>query len=180
MSNQPAPGGEAPGSAALLVIDVQKELFEKSTPVYQADDLLERINALVQRAHAQGAAVFYIQHATKSYLVEGSEGWQLHPALSPLPGDGRIVKRHGSAFQETPLTEELAARGVRKVVLTGLVTHGCVKATCLGALDLGYQVVLVRDGHSSYSKNAAKLIEQWNAKLAEAGAELRAAEEVRF
>jgi nicotinamidase-related amidase len=35
------------------------------------------------------------------------------------------------------------------VILTGLVTHGCVKATCEGALALGYAAVLAADGHSS-------------------------------
>lgn len=67
---------------------------------------------------------------------------------------------------------ELADRGVGRVVVTGLVTHGCVKATCLGGLELGYEVVLAKDGHSSYSKEAARLIEEWNRKLGEAGAQV--------
>ena len=60
------------------------------------------------------------------------------------------------------------------MIVTGLVTHGCVKATCLGALELGYAVVLAEDGHSSYSKDAARLVEEWNRKLGEAGAKVRA------
>jgi len=64
------------------------------------------------------------------------------------------------------------------VVVSGLVTHGCVRATCQGALALGYAVALVADGHSSYSKDAARLIEAWNCTLAEAGAVVLPAAEV--
>ena len=67
-----------------------------------------------------------------------------------------------------------------RVVVCGLVTQGCVKATTLGALELGYRVVLAGDAHSSYSKDAQKLIAQWNATLAQAGAEVHLAAEIEF
>ena len=38
--------------------------------------------------------------------------------------------------------------GVKKLIITGLLTHGCVKGACLDAKKLGYEVVLVEDGHS--------------------------------
>jgi nicotinamidase-related amidase len=58
------------------------------------------------------------------------------------------------------------------------MTHGCVRATSLGALTLGFDVVLVADGHSSYSRDAAQQIEKWNRQLAEAGARLAPAVQV--
>ena len=64
------------------------------------------------------------------------------------------------------------------MIVTGLVTHGCVKATCEGALALGYAVVLAADGHSSYSKDAARHVEEWNRKLGEAGARVVPAAEI--
>ena len=66
------------------------------------------------------------------------------------------------------------------MVITGLVTHGCVKATCIGAKRQGYEVVLVKDGHSSFSKQAAKLRAEWNEKLSEGTVELGATEEIAF
>ena len=36
----------------------------------------------------------------------------------------------------------------------GLVSNGCVKATCLGGIKNGYKVILVKDGHSNFNKNA--------------------------
>ena len=75
----------------------------------------------------------------------------------------------GNTFEDTPLHTMLVARGVGRIIVTGLVTHGCVKAPCLGALEPGYAVRLAGDGHSSYSKDAARLVEEWNRKLGEGG-----------
>jgi nicotinamidase-related amidase len=165
---------------ALLVIDLQKGLFEKSTPIYKAKQVLENINTLLDRARQAGVSVFFIQHSDKRVLVRGSDAWRLHPEIQPLAEEVVIHKLHGNAFEETNLREELDKRNVSVVVMTGLVTHGCVKATCLGAIEEGYKVVLVSDGHSSYSKDAAQLIEKWNQAIGEKGADLIEAQKVRF
>jgi nicotinamidase-related amidase len=165
---------------ALLVIDVQRGLFNKSTPIYQAEQLLANIHSLARRAHEAGAPVVYVQHSAEKHLVLGSHEWKLHPKLSPLPDDLRLDKLQGNAFEATPLLDELEALQVGRVVVCGLVTQGCVKATALGALELGYQVVLAGDTHSSYSIDAAKLIAQWNTKLAEVGAAVQPAAEIEF
>jgi nicotinamidase-related amidase len=115
---------------ALLVIDVQQGLFARSTPIYHADDLLKNIGTLVDRAHRTGVPVFYVQHSSEKILVEDSDEWQLHPRLRPLKKDRIIHKHHGSAFQDTTLGEELEARRIRRLVVMGLVTHGCVRVTC--------------------------------------------------
>jgi nicotinamidase-related amidase len=172
-------GAHGPASA-LLVIDVQTGLFQQSTPIYQHEELLTAINSLVDRAHQAGAPVIYIQHTNDSRFAEGSAGWQLHAQIRPQATDHLIGKHHSNAFEDTGLAGLLESRRVGRLVVTGLVTHGCVKATCLGALPLGYSVVLVADGHSSYSKDAARLIREWNGKLSQAGVELKPASEVSF
>jgi nicotinamidase-related amidase len=166
--------------SALLIIDVQRELFEKSTPVYQADQLLRNINQLVDRAHAADAPVFFIQHCSWKTLVEGSDGWQLHPALKLLSMDHFIHKHHGNAFQETTLKGELDALHVRRVVVAGLLTHNCIQLTCNGAHELGYDVVLVEDAHSNYNAKSRDVIDEWNEKLSHGVVQLQATAEVDF
>jgi nicotinamidase-related amidase len=174
----PNPGD--PLRSALLIIDVQREMFEKSTPVFQADQMLANILTLVDRAHQAQAPVIYIQHNAKNSLVKGTAGWQLHPALNPQPKDGQVLKEHGNAFEKTSLSELLAAANVGRVVAAGMVTHGCVKSTCLGALELGYQVTLAGDAHSSYNADAAAMIAKWNRQLAEQGIEVKDSSEINF
>ncbi len=168
------------GNAALLVIDVQRGLFQKATPVYDAEQLLDNLNTLIAGARGAGVPVLFVQHAGDKTLTEGTEAWCLHPRIQPLPMEPVVPKRHGNAFEGTRLRQELESRQVGTVVVVGLVTHGCVKATCLGAMDLGYRVILVSDGHSSFSKQAAKLTEQWNQKLSGLGIETRATREIDF
>ena len=167
-------------ATALLVIDVQKGLFEKSTPIYRADLLLENINHLIDHARRECAPVFFIQHSSPKTLEKGSEGWKFHPRIQPLAEETIIHKLHPNPFEDTNLQELLHNSNVDKVVVTGLVTHGCVKATCLGAMECGFKVVLVSDGHSSFSKDAAQLIGEWNAALHEKGADVVKSREVEF
>ena len=176
MMNQPT----QPTEMALLVIDVQKGLFEKSTPIYKAKQVLENINALINKARQESIPVIFIQHSNHKTLEEGSDAWQLHPEIQPLAEDVVIHKLHGNAFEGTNLRAELEKRNVSVLVTTGLVTHGCVKATCLGAMGEGYQVVLVSDGHSNYSQDAVQLIEKWNRVISEKGADVIEAQKVRF
>lgn len=167
-------------NTALLVIDVQQELFEKSIPIYKADTLLDNICALIERAHNAGFPVFFIQHSSEKILLRGTDGWRLHSRLQPQSVDKVVEKHHGNAFEKTELKAELDSLGVEKLVLAGLVTHGCVKATCLGALKLGYTVTLAGDAHSNFSPKAAKLIAEWNEKLSQAGAALIGTREIQF
>jgi len=167
-------------SSALLVIDVQKEQFEEVTPVYKADQLLQNITLLISKARQEGVPVFFVQHSADTYLKFGSEGWQLHPQIQPVAGEPLIFKRHGNSFEDTNLKEELNKRDVGVVVVTGLVTHGCVKATCLGALKEGYKVVLVSDAHSNFSKDAPGMIEKWNQELSNKGTILVETQSVTF
>lgn len=157
---------------ALLVIDAQQGLFEKATPIYQAAALLERWNSLAAAARAAGIPVVYIQHGNDSFLRQDTPGWNLHPALAHTPSDLYLRKTHASAFEQTGLKEMLDERQVGRLLICGLVTHGCVKATCQAALEMGYHVILVQDGHSSFSKDAPTLIEKWNSELSKAGVEL--------
>jgi aminoglycoside 6'-N-acetyltransferase len=155
---------------ALLVIDVQQGLFARPTPIYNEQAFLSNVQSLIGSARQHGALVIFVQHCNESYLTKDTPAWQLHASLQPGAGDMHIYKRHGSSFEETELETELISRGIQKLVICGLVTHGCVKAGCLDALKLGYQTTLISDAHSSFSKDAAKLIQEWNTKLEQTGA----------
>lgn len=167
-------------NAALLIIDVQQGLFTKSTPIYRSEELPRNINTLVERARQADVPIFYVQHSDQKSLVKGSPGWQLHPQLQPVETDCVIEKQHGNAFEATNLDATLKARHIDTLIVTGLVTHGCVRATCLGAKELGYRVVLVRDAHSNYHRQAAQLIETWHQKLETEAIELEFTSAIGF
>ncbi|RLD99846.1 MAG: cysteine hydrolase [Bacteroidetes bacterium] len=170
----------SPGKTALLVIDVQQALFTRHDPVFNGWKVIETINALVARAHLFGVRVVYIQHENDSILKKDSDGWQLHPDLKPKATDLRIHKKKGNAFLGTTLQSDLEARGIKHLLITGLVTQGCVRATSLGGLEIDYNVFLVQGAHSNYNKDAESVIEKQEAELQEASVHLVTHEQIDF
>ncbi len=167
-----------PEHSSLLVIDVQRALFSRPTPIYKAVNLLQNINSLIELWQQSGGLAVYIQHSNNKMLIKNSTDWKFHPDLRMKDSDIVIHKVHGNAFEETNLKEILDSRGIDSIVITGLVTEGCVRATCIGGNILGYRVILVEDGHSSYRKDARKTIEKWNLELSKGHVELISADEI--
>jgi nicotinamidase-related amidase len=97
---------------ALLVIDVQRALFTRPTPLYNDYKVLATINALVEQAHLFGVEVIFVQHSNDSFLKEGTGGWRFHPDLKTSQADLIIHKKQGNAFLGTNLPGRLEARGL--------------------------------------------------------------------
>jgi len=76
----------------------------------------------------------------------------LLPQLERLAPPATVVdKTRYSAFAEPPLLAHLRERAADGLIVTGSETDVCVLATVLGAVDLGYRVILVRDAVCSSS-----------------------------
>lgn len=165
---------------ALLVIDMQRALFERESRIYNADRLLTTVNALIDRAHHAELPVIFFQHINKGVLRKGAPGWRLHPDLHKLERDASLEKRRGSAFEDTLLDDRLQSRRTTRLVICGLTTHGCIRATCKDALRHGYRTVLPADAHSSYHAEASSQIDLWNSKLRLEGATVVDARTILF
>ncbi len=93
------------------------------------------------------------------HCVGGTWGAELHPALA-LPDDAPRVRKgtngedgYSGFTMRDPLTDDetrteleglLLERGITRVVICGLATDYCVKATALDAVRLGFDVTLLR------------------------------------
>jgi len=161
-------------SVALVVVDVQNDFADPAGGLYVpgGEQVLPRVNLEVERAVSAGATVVCTQdwhpprtpHFAKDggtwpvHCVGGTWGAELHPDL--VAGGGRLLKGTGgedgySAFtvrdpssgveQPTGLTELLRAGGVRAVVVVGLATDYCVKATALDSVRLGFATTVLAD-----------------------------------
>jgi nicotinamidase-related amidase len=165
-------------TTALLVIDVQHALFVQKSPIRNADHLLNTINTLIDRTHAAAVPVVFFQHINKGILKRDAPGWELHPDLHISEADTFMEKHHGSAFQDTILDDWLQSRGISTVIMCGLTTHGCIKATCKDALRRDYHAIVAADAHSSYHADAASLIDHWNTTFSGMGAAVACADAI--
>jgi nicotinamidase/pyrazinamidase len=159
---------------ALVVVDLQNDFADPngSLSVKGAEKVVNAVNRLVADARAAGSATVYTQdwhpattpHFQKDggiwpvHCVAGTWGAEFHPDLSV---DGQSVKK-GTAGEDgysgftvrDPVTGEehstglaglLHSAGATSVVVVGLATDYCVKATALDALALGFAVTVPRD-----------------------------------
>lgn len=138
---------------ALLVIDVQRGLFDPEPRPFEADLVIQRINALAEKARAAGAPVVFIQHETPTdELAHGSERWALERGLIVKPGDAHLRKTTPDSFLRTELGEMLAGWGTEEVVVCGYATDFCVDSTTRGAVSRGFPVTLAADAHTTHDK----------------------------
>jgi putative nicotinate phosphoribosyltransferase len=191
------------GRSALIVVDVQRDFCEGGAlAVDGGDEVAERIAEMLSRDRAKYAAVVASRdwhvnpgrHFAPSgeppdfvttwpvHCVAGSQGAELHPLLATAKFDAVFDKGEQnaaySAFEGhdedgTPLASWLADRGIEEVVVCGLATDYCVRATVLDARQQGYAVRLPLPYTAGV---AAGTTEQAISMMAEAGAELEGSE----
>ncbi|MFG2432467.1 isochorismatase family protein [Streptomyces sp. NPDC048590] len=132
-------------NTALLVIDVQKGVMAGA---HDRDGVIANIDTLVGKARAEDVPVLWVQHSAED-LVRASEPWEYVPELVRHETEPLVHKIHGDSFEDTDLEALLAERGVGRLVVTGALSDGCIRATLHGAFVRGYDVTLVGDAHTT-------------------------------
>lgn len=94
---------------ALLVIDVQNGMFQEGNVVYKGERLIRNLKGLIKQARSTETPIFYIQHNAPAGkpLEYGTNGWEIHPEITPNTKDIIIQKATPDSFFNTPLDEEL-------------------------------------------------------------------------
>lgn len=144
---------------ALVVIDVQKAMFEIPGFVpLDGEAVVDRISSLVATARDNSTPVFFVQHDGGPHdpFHAGKPGFPFHDKLTPRVDDDVTVKHHGSAFNGTNLDAKLKKAGVDTVVICGMQSEYCVDSAVRGAVERGYRVILVADGHTTFDTKILK------------------------
>jgi nicotinamidase-related amidase len=83
-------------------------------------------------------------------LIRGERGHDIVDDLYPMPGEPVVDKPGKGSFYGTDLDAILHARGIRRLVVTGVTTEVCVHTTVREANDRGYEVLVLSDCVQSY------------------------------
>jgi ureidoacrylate peracid hydrolase len=82
----------------------------------------------------------------------GTWGGEIRREFEPHPGDVLASEHWGSSgFANTDLDLQLKKNGIHKLIVMGLIAHTCVEATVRYAVQLGYEVTMVKDATADYS-----------------------------
>ncbi len=172
---------------ALIVIDIQEAFFngKQLHPVYNAEQLVNRINTLTEKARQAGAPVIFIKHngPAGQPLEEGTDGNRIFSGLHRMDSEAIVEKRTPSAFYQSGLSELLTSHSVEKIVVCGVQSEVCVDTTCRTGHFAGYSIELVQDAHSTWDRgglSAQEIIDHHNSILPRWFAEGIPAEQVQF
>jgi maleamate amidohydrolase len=149
-------------SPALVMIDFVEGYFDPECDLYaDVDDALASALRVREAAHSAGIPViltnvvyhpkaidggrFYEKARPLRYFLEGSPMGAWPKGLEPTADELIISKQYPSAFFGTSLASTLTSLGVDNVILTGLTTSGCVRASCVDAMSHGFITTVVRE-----------------------------------
>ena len=162
---------------ALLFIDVQNGLV--SAKPHAIDETIGVWQKALTWAREANVPVVFVRQ-TDDYFVAGSEAWQISSALTLTEQDRIIDKHYNSAFKDTELHSYLQELGVERLIIAGMRTEYCVAATVTVAFELGYEVVVLEGGTTTFNSDgisAPALIEHYENLWADCFAEVDFLEE---
>jgi maleamate amidohydrolase len=170
---------------ALILVDFVEAYFNKDSPLYaDVDDALSSALRIREAARAAGIPVIYSNVVYQEGGADGGVFYRKVPVLevfvagNPLgawpaglePADDELIisKQYPSAFFGTSLAEALTADGIDTLIITGLTTSGCIRATCVDAMSHGFAPIVVADacGDRHEAPHDANLFDM-NAKYAD-------------
>jgi nicotinamidase-related amidase len=155
---------------ALLVIDVQNNLTSRKD-FYNLGKFITTINTSIIENRREGNLIVFFQHNNK-LLENGTTGWEIDHRLEKASDDLVLQKFNGDSFEGTILGGLLKEKAIKEILVCGLVSSGCIKATCKGGIKRGFKVQLLRNGHSCWGKDAEKIIAKTESELITLGVEI--------
>jgi nicotinamidase-related amidase len=149
---------------ALLLIDVINDFFHPKGVNYHSeyDEILDWIKKVLTLARKKNLMVIHVRENHPSQHLDDYEFEKLPvhctsdsssidwaPGIEVLENEFIIEKRRYSAFFETGLNLLLKEAKIDQVIIVGVKTHVCIRATTQDAFGWGYRPMLVKEAVGS-------------------------------
>jgi nicotinamidase-related amidase len=148
-------------SPALVVVDMCRGFIDPTSPLgFECDELIEANIRLVNKFRENNlpviftttlyrdqseASIFRLKIPDLNILVPGSDETSFLEELSPNKDETLIEKKFASAFFETSLANHLNQIQVDSVIVSGVTTSGCVRATALDSMQNNFLTIVAED-----------------------------------
>lgn len=150
---------------ALLVIDLQEDFFKEGRLADNRNNLVQKVNELVDYAHNKNISVIWVRQEydadlsdaplynkkhNKAITICGTAGAEFLPELHRNPDDKEVIKKRYSVFFGTDLEIYLKEMNIDIVIIAGINTMTCVRTTAIDAYQRDYEVILALDAVDGY------------------------------
>lgn len=154
---------------AILIVDMCQAYFSSESPLYVGShQVLKQCRILVDAARLAGHPVWWtrteVSEASRSVFRRKVPALALFapghpmaawvPGLEPQPEDRLITKQIASGFFGTGLAQDMTMLGVDTVIIAGVSTSGCVRATAVDACQHDLIPIVVREACGDRSLEA--------------------------
>ncbi|MDP2728302.1 MAG: isochorismatase family protein [Dehalococcoidia bacterium] len=149
---------------AIVVVDMTYGFTDSRFPLGNSEmgqPTTQAIRRLLDSARPKGLPIFFTvpergpQPAERGRWKSSWEAAKLEPGLppaneiveelEPLPGETIIKKRGPSGFFGTDLVSMLIFNSVDTLIVTGMTTSGCVRATVVDAFSYNFRVIVPQE-----------------------------------
>jgi bifunctional isochorismate lyase / aryl carrier protein len=150
---------------ALLVIDMQRHFCdpESSFFVPGSDQLAKKLSALADTFRKNKCPIIFTRHIDSDQKDNLMLRWwserirkedpvsEVMEILEPSRGT-TIIKNQYDGFLHTELEKTLRDKGIRQVVICGVLTNLCCETTARSAFMRGFEVYFVKDGTATFNQ----------------------------
>lgn len=138
---------------ALLIVDMQNVFLRDIKEKIPLEIAVEHINYVADLLRAKNHCVILVQD------IEGAgdpsaELFDVIPEIKVSQSDVRVTKEASNAFWNTKLHEILLENEVGMVIVSGFAAEHCVLFTYNGAIERGFQTVMLQHGILSLHDDA--------------------------
>ncbi|MEV6025742.1 cysteine hydrolase [Streptomyces sp. NPDC052036] len=164
-----------PKRTALLAMDFQNGIVQTIT---EPDALVERVKGAIADVRAAGGVIGYVRVAfteddwgtiperNKTFSAVAAarlmhhedQSTQIDERIAPADGDIVVRKVRFGGISTTDLLEQLDARGIDTLVLSGISTSGVVLSTLMDAADRDYHVYVLTDGVADHDPEVNRVL----------------------
>ncbi len=143
-------------NTALILIDIQNDYFPGGK--MELEGSIEAslcAKRLLQFFRDSNLPIVHIQHVSvrpgATFFIPDTKGIEFHENVAPLPHETVIRKNYPNSFRETSLLDHLEKESIKRLVITGMMTHMCVDATARAAFDYRFKCAVVADACATKS-----------------------------
>jgi nicotinamidase-related amidase len=118
---------------------------ERLLAAFRDHDLPRYFTTVAYEDSYGDAGIFIEKVPAMRELKLGTDRVAVDDQIAPIDDERVIFKKYASAFFGTDLQTELTTHRVDTLVLVGVTTSGCIRATAVDSLQHGYRTIVPAD-----------------------------------